>query len=610
VTLNPATDPNRAQMIRCHMQHWAHNIVLSSVPAGTYDVYLYTWLDWADPNPATFGVQLEGQTVQTGVRVAGLGEWRRIGPYRAAINDGTINLTTTGGIANLSGVEVYRVVAGGSSPTNTPTQTVPPAATATATHTPTTAPITLPTSTATHTSTKPPTSTATSTPIATTSVPTNPPTSGGASSFFRAINLNGPALVIDGNSWEGSTAPNYSAAGSPFCAPWAGLVPSTDTARTQMIQCSVQHWEHNLVLSSVPAGSYDVYLYIWMDWANPNPDTFGIQLEGQTVQTGIRVAGLGEWRRIGPYRAAINDGTINITSTGGVANLSGIEVFRVGGTNMTSTATATATNMATAIPVTNTPTNTATIAPTSTPGSTVTAVPTNPPTSGGASSFFRAINLNGPALVIDGNSWEGSTAANYSISGMTFCNPWVALVPTTDTNRAQMIQCSVQHWAHNLVLSGVPAGTYQVYLYIWMDWANPRPDSFNVQVEGLTVDSGIRVSGLGEWRRIGPYQSSIVDGTLNLTTTGGVANLSGVEVYRVGGQAMNPVVQTAPQQLATIIPGSAPFESAPAAPLEQAPPTLMPTATPAGVPAEGMNTEAVISEQQPEAMPTGIPAGG
>jgi hypothetical protein len=101
-------------MIRCHVQNWAHNIALNSVPVGTYDVYVYTWLDWSNPNPDTISVSLEGQTVQSGIRLTGLGEWRRLGPYRAAIHDGAINITSSGGIANLSGVEVYRVTEGGS----------------------------------------------------------------------------------------------------------------------------------------------------------------------------------------------------------------------------------------------------------------------------------------------------------------------------------------------------------------------------------------------------------------------------------------------------------------------------------------------------------------
>ena len=52
-------------------------------------------------------------------------------------------------------------------------------------------------------------------------------------------------------------------------------------------------------------------------------------------------------------------------------------------------------------------------------------------------TFYRAINLNGPALSIDGNNWEASAGApNFSIAGLTFANQSVTLVPATDANRA------------------------------------------------------------------------------------------------------------------------------------------------------------------------------
>ncbi len=149
-------------------------------------------------------------------------------------------------------------------------------------------------------------------------------------SFYRAININGTAQIIDGNPWEGSPAPNYSQIGTNFCSPWTTLNPSTDASRATMIRCYVQHWAHNLILSSVPVGTYDVYVYVWLDWADPNPSTWRIRLEGVTVASNMRLNGAGDWRRLGPFRATINDGTINVGSGGGILNVSGIEVYRVG----------------------------------------------------------------------------------------------------------------------------------------------------------------------------------------------------------------------------------------------------------------------------------------
>ena len=45
-------------------------------------------------------------------------------------------------------------------------------------------------------------------------------------------------------------------------------------------------------------------------------------------------------------------------------------------------------------------------------------------------SFYRAININGPALSIDGNNWEASAGApNFSMTGVAASSPNVTPVP-------------------------------------------------------------------------------------------------------------------------------------------------------------------------------------
>ncbi len=550
----PSTDSARTTMIQCYVQHWSQSMVMTNVPNGTYQVYLYVWLDWADPNQQPFNVQIEGQTVATGILLSGVGEWQRVGPYTATIADGGINVTTSDGLPNISGLEVWQSSGGQSTPvpaTNTP---VPP----TDTPVPTLPPFDTPTpapATDTPVPTLPPFNTPTPAPSTSTPVPpTNTPLPGGPS-FYRAINLNGTPVVIDGNSWEGGTAPNFTTNGSAACNPWIPVVPSTDAARTTMIQCYVQQWAHNMVMSNVPNGTYQVYLYVWLDWVDPNQQPFNIQIEGQTVATGILLSTAGEWRRIGPYAATIADGSINVTTSNGLPNLSGLEVWQsTGGAPPTNTPVPPPTSTpvpgtSTPVPPTSTPVPTlppidtptpvpatsTPVAPTSTPvPPTATPIPaTNTPPPSGP-SFYRAINLNGTSVAIDGNSWEGGTAPNFTTNGSGACNSWTPLVPPTDANRTTMIQCYVQRWAHNMVMSNAPNGTYQVYLYVWLDWADPNPQPFNVQIEGQTVATNILVTGAGEWRRVGPYTATIADGSINVTTSDGLPNLSGLEVWRVG----------------------------------------------------------------------------
>ena len=165
------------------------------------------------------------------------------------------------------------------------------------------------------------------TPSNTPVTPTATPAPGNLT-FYRAINLGGPATVLDGNNWEDQAAPNYSTNGTPSCTPWLILTPATTPAREDMIECFVQHWAHDLVMSNVPNGDYVVYLYALQTWSDPDIAPFSLSLEGQTVQSGILLDTGGAWTKLGPYEITINDGTINAGTNGYLPNLSGFEVWR------------------------------------------------------------------------------------------------------------------------------------------------------------------------------------------------------------------------------------------------------------------------------------------
>ncbi|MBA3685858.1 MAG: hypothetical protein H0W72_11550 [Planctomycetes bacterium] len=147
--------------------------------------------------------------------------------------------------------------------------------------------------------------------------------------FYRAINLNGPALTIDGKAWEGKTAANSSVTGAPFEDQSVTLSPATDAARATMIRASV--WGSNggvhVHMTAVPSGTYDVYLYVWEDLVSR---TYSIAVEGTPAQTGYQSGAAGTWKRLGPWRRTISDGAIDVTTSGADdANLSGLEVWSV-----------------------------------------------------------------------------------------------------------------------------------------------------------------------------------------------------------------------------------------------------------------------------------------
>ena len=302
--------------------------------------------------------------------------------------------------------------------------------------------------------------------------------------FYRAINLNGPALLIDGNNWQASgTAPNFSMTGLAYANQGVTLVPPTDANRASMLR-SIIWSQPSVTLSAVPAGTYDVWVYVWED---NFPATYSILLEGNVVQANYNSGSAGTWRKLGLFRATISDGTINVSLNGVQANFSGIEVWRAGPPTVTTplvdqNATVNTLFSYTFAANTFSPSqagntlsyaaslenggslpawltfNASTRTFSGTPGtpevgsvnirvtatdaggsvSDVFTLTVNDVTS---ASFYRAINLNGPALLIDGNNWQASgTAPNFSMTGLAYANQGVTLVPPTDANRASMLR--------------------------------------------------------------------------------------------------------------------------------------------------------------------------
>ena len=231
----------------------------------------------------------------------------------------------------------------------------------------------------------------------------------------------------------------------------------------------------------------------------------------------------GSWNKLGPFRTVISDGAINISTTGGTANVSGLEIWSTVATGNQSpvitnllldqsatqgtafsyvfpsytftdpdastvlTYTADQSN-GSALPgwlTFNSSTRTFSGTPavdasgtfdirvTASDGSggSVSDLFTLSIASSGASEFYRGINVNGAALSIDGNSWQASGGdANFTFTtdGGTFVNQGITLIPTTDANRATMIRSSIFGRA-NLTISSIPNGTYDIYVYVWED---------------------------------------------------------------------------------------------------------------------------------------------
>ena len=150
-------------------------------------------------------------------------------------------------------------------------------------------------------------------------------------------------------------------------------------------------------------------------------------------------------------------------------------------------------------------------------------------------TFFRAVNLNGPGLEIDGRPWDGTNATNIVINGKRFENQAVALKPATDPNRARMIRSSVWGDKVSVELTNVPEGAYQIFLYVWED---NHSEQFDLLVNDQPVLVKFHSGSAGAWKRLGPWPVKSKEGKLKVSArcpSHGAANLSGLEVWAGDG---------------------------------------------------------------------------
>jgi Protein of unknown function (DUF1549)/Protein of unknown function (DUF1553)/Planctomycete cytochrome C len=150
-------------------------------------------------------------------------------------------------------------------------------------------------------------------------------------------------------------------------------------------------------------------------------------------------------------------------------------------------------------------------------------------------TFFRAVNLNGPAVTIEGRAWEGDPAKDFAVTGKTFANQNIPLRPATDSARAQMIRSS--RWGDKVdaTFSNVPPGTYQVFLHVWEDNQSER---FKLLVNGQVVVEEFYSGTTGMWKRLGPWRCESAGGKITVSARAashGAANLSGVELWSGDG---------------------------------------------------------------------------
>jgi hypothetical protein len=130
---------------------------------------------------------------------------------------------------------------------------------------------------------------------------------------------------------------------------------------------------------------------------------------------------------------------------------------------------------------------------------------------------------------IDGQSWEGDRAKDFVCNNRAVNSPHVQLWPPTDANRASMIHSFRWDRKASLKVTKVPDGRYAVYAYVWEDNNSER---FSIRLNGKTVERQYESGAEGQWQRLGPWIISVNNGIIQLTSSGGAANFSGLEIWQ------------------------------------------------------------------------------
>lgn len=148
----------------------------------------------------------------------------------------------------------------------------------------------------------------------------------GSPSLYRALNLNGAGVRVDGVDFEGKTAKKISCNGSPVEIK-SDLIPAPDPGLASLLKTAMMHPKGTSVsLIEIPNGPYQVFLYVCSEGT---PQTYDLQIAGKIVQSKVQSGPPGTWQKLGPWTADASGGLLEVAAKGGEANFCALEVWRV-----------------------------------------------------------------------------------------------------------------------------------------------------------------------------------------------------------------------------------------------------------------------------------------
>jgi hypothetical protein len=168
-----------------------------------------------------------------------------------------------------------------------------------------------------------------------------PPVGGGG--FLVGVNLGGPGVVVDGNTWQSWDAARQGGASLLNGSVWSGsytfpVNPTPPAAVKAMLESTL--WRGGTVDGQgfsvripVSNGARDVFLWI-IENHQSNFRNMNVLLQGQPAAAKIGDLPRGSWVRYGPYRANVTQGVLTmdvLRASKGDPALMGVAIFDASG---------------------------------------------------------------------------------------------------------------------------------------------------------------------------------------------------------------------------------------------------------------------------------------
>ncbi|MEH0935398.1 nucleoside hydrolase [Micromonospora psammae] len=286
--------------------------------------------------------------------------------------------------------------------------------------------------------------------------------------FVLGVNLNGPAVTVDGAPWR-----SYSAALGQGLSVDAGANLATNAVTPNpaapagvgpMLSSELWRTGNIGINQTLPNGGYQAYVWVMEDF-QAGYRSFHVNLEGATATT-VSTGAVGSWQRYGPLPVTVSDGTLDLDLIRifGDTLIQGFAVYS---------------------------------------GSTV-------------ANTFR-VNLNGSSTTIDGKPWHShgdALTAGMTVGPANYATNAVSPNPAAPAGVPAMLGTELWRTGDLNLSVPVPNGAYDVYLWVMEDYrAGYR--SFDVRLESAYATT-VSTGAVGSWQRYGPLPVTVPDGRANI----------------------------------------------------------------------------------------------